>query len=177
MKRNRLIMAALGAAVATAVVAAPAHAYFSATTQSLGGVQIHVKPDTTITEEDVVNGRKVVTITNLSTSTAPVMVRARYFAPNDVTVTAELEGSGWSDGGDGYFYYDKVLPVGESANPFVLNVVDITASEAIADPDDPTKIDMDRIGDNFNVIVVYEATNVIDYSGSAPVGTFGRNGS
>lgn len=35
-------------------------------------------------------------------------------APSDITLSYQPEDSGWTDGGDGFWYYDQILPAGET---------------------------------------------------------------
>lgn len=80
---------------------------------------------------------KVVSLTNPSTSTGPVWIRARVLvssgtaAVNFVTAAPETKaentiyvviGSGWTDGGDGYYYYNKLVAVNETTAPLVNGV-------------------------------------------------------
>ena len=160
MKKRIWIPALLALALVLAMGIAPTWAYFTATTSALGGLTITIGPSTDI-EEEVQIGVKHVVI-SADEDSEPVYVRARaYWGDSAGTVTygdIELDQQGtvgWSDdtnwtaGGDGWYYYGPILNGGESADEFLVSISRIRESK-----DD--LID----GENFSVVVVYEATPV-----------------
>lgn len=144
MKRKAIIAVALGAVLALGLSVGPAMAYFTDSTMASGGLVVNVKPDTDITEEFDSNGKHI-TITNSENATCAVFVRARAFASLDVTYS----GSGWHQGvaanGEDpeWWYYDTELAPNSSTS---------TLDAKITFPADA------EVGDNYNVVVVYEST-------------------
>ena len=153
MKRTKILLASLIAAVILCAGIAPAYGYFTANTQSSGTLEI--KPIDTNMREKVVSGVKEITIFN-NPGGAPVYVRARGFSGDDSANLSYSAGEGWVDGGDGWWYYEPVLnPKNEAAKetgettPLDVNISKVIPAEA-------------KPGDNFNVAVVYEAVLPID---------------
>lgn len=129
-----------------ATMVGPAYAYFTTYVAAEGGFQLKFGTTTTITET-FENWTKHVTITN--TGENPCFVRVAVFGPEGYPL--EIVGEGWSDGGDGYWYYNGVLEAGAATS--VLDVK-ITVSEENADTD-------------FSVVVVHESTVVSNADGTA----------
>jgi hypothetical protein len=129
----------LGVSVGTAM------AYFTTYATAKGGVPVTLGAETTIHEE-YDDWTKTVSIEN--TGEVPVFVRAQVIAGSQITIT--VEGTGWSKGSDGYWYYSEALPVGgKTAN--------LVAS-----------IDKGDVESSFNVVVVQECTPVMyDANGKA----------
>ena len=128
----------LGVLIPTVVP--PVMAYFTTYTRAKGGYTIHLTGVTTI-DEEFQNWEKTVTITNKEGK--DVFVRARGYAGSQFTLT--YSGEGWSDGGDGWWYYGPALSAGKTANPLVIAISNLPEAEE---------------GDSFNVAVVYESTLV-----------------
>jgi hypothetical protein len=130
----------LGVSVGTAM------AYFTTYATAKGGVPVTLGAKTTIHEE-YDDWTKTVSIEN--TGEVPVFVRAKLIAGSQITVT--VEGTGWSQGKDGYWYYKEALPVGGKTQNLVASIekdADMTSS--------------------FNVVVVQECTPVMyDANGNA----------
>lgn len=118
-----------------------AMAYFTTYVTAQGGYELTLGDEGQI-EEDVKDMTKIVSIKNTGTQPEYVRVKVFYGSATGVTVTYEA-GDGWTKGDDDYWYYDKVLAVGESTS--VLNVK-ITADETVTP--------------EFNVVVVQECTSV-----------------
>jgi hypothetical protein len=129
----------LGVSVGTAM------AYFTTYATAKGGVPVTLGAETTIHEE-YGDWEKTISIEN--TGEVPVFVRAQVIAGSQITVT--VEGTDWSFGDDGYWYYSEALPVGgKTAN--------LVAS-----------IDKGDVESSFNVVVVQECTPVMyDANGKA----------
>jgi hypothetical protein len=130
----------LGVSVGTAM------AYFTTYATAKGGVPVTLGAETTIHEE-YDNWKKTISIEN--TGEVPVFVRAQVIAGSQFTITAE--GTGWSQGKDGYWYYSEALPVGGTTANLVAS---IAKSEDVES--------------SFNVVVVQECTPVMyDANGKA----------
>lgn len=154
MKSKTIRLAVLGAAAAVAIAGAhvaPSWAYFTANSEAEGGLTIQVEPTTSI-DETVEGGAKHVTISNSANSAVPVFVRARVFANAEYLANGTPSGEGWTRGSDGYWYYTSPVEPGATTNELLVQV---------AWPDfDGEGEAVDHTGENFNIIVVYEATPV-----------------
>ena len=141
MKNIKLkVLAFIAAGCVLAAGVGTAFAYFTDSTKAEGLYQIHLAPSTIITEPEVAAGVKHLVITN--TGESPVYVRATAFAGDNVTIS--YSGEGWSQDGN-YMVYDTILNGAEEANELLVNF----------------SYDLEpEIGDQYNVIVVYEATPV-----------------
>ncbi len=151
MKKSKWILPALLAASLVIAASIPsAMAYFTTYTEASGVLPLDLGNETTIEEPTVTDWTKHVVVTN--TGDADVFIRARAFAASAYKLT--YSGTGWSDGGDGYWYYaDPIAPAGE------------TQELLIAIGDIPTEV---AEGDEFNVAVVYESVPVrYDENGAA----------
>ena len=156
MKRKMLLTASLAVALVLGASIVPAGAYFTDTSEANGGVTVTMTPSTDI-HEWVEQGVKHVVISNDKEATSAVYVRAGVFASVDVNIS----GNGWtgpSNDADwvgpkdyGWFYYDQILQPGDS-----------TDNELTVDTELRKKAEQKPEKDeNFNVIVMYEATPVL----------------
>ena len=145
-KKNKLIFFICLAFVL--LVSVPSvFAYFSTFTETKGSKKIVIQNSTYLTEE-VDSWTKRITI-KADSGSDPVYVRAKVFKPDEISVV--ISGDGWSDGDDGYYYYGQAIDGKDGGNfnneTSVLNVL----------------IEKDKLpvgvkeGDNFHIIVVYEA--------------------
>ena len=124
-----------------------AMAYFTTYSSAKGSVQMHMGFTETIPHEDVDSKGKHITIEN--TGDYDCFVRVRAFAPSEIALTYQSEDFGWTDGGDGFWYYDEILPAGEMTKT-KLNV-SYTFPKA-EDEDSP---------ESFNIVVIQECTPVL----------------
>ena len=145
MKRKSFLLTALAAGLILSSLVSPAYGYFTANTQAEGGLVI--EPIETHPEEKIVAGEKQVTIHN-EEKAAPVYVRARGFSGDDSDLSYSAE-SGWTDGNDGWWYYDPILEAGTQTSVLIANISKVIPAEA-------------EVGDNFNIVVVYEAIRAMD---------------
>ena len=107
MKKNRMLLLALAALLILTASVGSALAYFTCFTLKGGERPITVKPTTTITEEFDSWTKRV----SISNTGAPCFVRATAYIGEDLTIT--FSGENWRDGGDGYWYYEKILGTNE----------------------------------------------------------------
>lgn len=142
MKRRNILLAALAMTLVLSMSIGPAFAYFTTSTSANGSFAIDVKSTTDITEQ-FDSWTKHVAVTN-DEGSEPVYVRARAFADSDHALT--YSGTGWTAGTDGWYYYSAILEGGQSTGELLVAIGGI--------PENPED------GDNFNVVVVYEATPV-----------------
>ena len=160
MKKKSAIVAALGLSAALLVGGmqiGSAWSYFTDSSSASGGIRIKVGPDTDITEDFDENGKHV-QIINEQVS-VPVFVRVKVFANAKYLAEGGIAGQDWYDGGDGWWYYGRVV---DPYNPDAERV----PVHGITDPLDIKIVypvaDLQKEGElpteNFNVIVYYEAT-------------------
>ena len=125
-----------------------ASAYFSDHEAAQGAATIQLGGQTEITEgwED---GIKHVSIENIGET--EVIVRVAIYGPNtdDAKLTVAATGD-WVDGGDGYYYYKKILQPGKSGKPGdATPLKDLTAKVVFKQGTD--------LGDNFDIVVMQES--------------------
>lgn len=152
--------AAVSLAVATTAIA-PSYAYFTDQSSATGGLVIG-RPTTDIKEYFDHRGKQVVISNN--EDSVPVFVRARVYAFEPYLDT--IEGNSWRyNSEDDWYYYQKVLEPGqetsyESGDALNVKIKFRTRTE-IYNPDGSVDVDeVDTTGENFNVVVVYEAVPV-----------------
>lgn len=103
-------MAAAALALTGTLAVGSAMAYFTTYTTAGGGVTMNMGFTETIPNETVDKDGKHVTITN--TGDYDCFVRVTAFAPMKLTYTTP--NGGWKAKDDGYWYYEGVLPAGET---------------------------------------------------------------
>ncbi|MCF0130212.1 MAG: hypothetical protein HUJ71_00720 [Pseudobutyrivibrio sp.] len=130
-----------------------ANAYFTTYVTARGGYELSWWHEEDIKEE-FGNWNKTVTISSKEGS-IPVFVRARAFAGSDHQLTYD-GGSGWTAGTDGYYYYNDALYSGQTTTGLIVGIPD-------------TKLKTPRLGDNFNVSVVYETIPAEFDDNGAPI--------
>ena len=143
MKRRHFLLAAIAAVLVFSAGIGGTWAYFSTTMRAVGSVPIDIGTSTEIEEPDVINWVKHVIIRNEENS-QPVFVRVQAFAGSQYTLT--YSGEGWTDGGDGWWYWDEPLAADSSTGELLVAIGNVPADV--------------QVGDNFNVAVVYESTPV-----------------
>lgn len=114
-----------------------AMAYFTTYVTASGGYPVTLGYETEI-EEEVSDMTKRIVISN--TGESDCYVRVKVFSGSQFEISFSSE-AGWSQADDGYWYYDGVLPVGNSTSELLA---------AIAVPEGCT--------DTFNIVVVQECT-------------------
>lgn len=118
-----------------------AMAYFTTYVTAKGGYELTLSDEGEI-EEKVADMTKSISLKN--TGEQPEYVRVKVFFGSQTGVSVEYSAeSGWSQGDDGYWYYDEVLPVGGSTS---ILKVKLTADESVVP--------------SFNVVVIQECTSV-----------------
>lgn len=143
---------AIALALVAGASAGSARAYFTTFATAKGGHRITVDTESQITEQ-FSDWTKRIQLGN--TGTAECYVRARAFAGSAYKL--EYTGSaGWRDGGDGYWYYDEILPVGGSTG--TLNVKITLPTVTVEDPALETP---PPHTEDFNVVVIQECTAVL----------------
>ena len=162
MKKKNIILTILAVVMVLGLSLKGAMAYFTTYVSAAGGMPIHLGHRTTI-DEEVDNLKKTVTIT-ITEGPDEVYVRAKAFYPTNLPGMEvhydngePKDGGTWSDGGDGWWYYD--IPLNSETRPSARQfIVDIQYTI-------PEGVTIEK-GDNFNVVVVYEATAAVDEHGN-----------
>ena len=143
MKRTKkTILAVLAAALLASATVSTTVAYFSTYAETEGGMTISYWHQEEITE-DASDLAKDITIT-ADKDSAAVYVRARAYTGSEYTISCS--GAGWTDGGDGWWYYSEPIADGASTGALHAEISNI-----------PAEAD---IGDGINISVVYESTLV-----------------
>ncbi len=149
MKNRWLAITAASLVLICTVAVKPAIAYFTDTISAEIKRPV-ILGDSKLPEidEDVENMIKKITIQN--TGEYDILVRAKAIFPSTVTISME-ESTGWSAAEDGYYYYDEILIPGQASEKLNLKI------EHTGD-------------DDFNVIIVQEATKVLYTEEGTPYG-------
>lgn len=141
LKKTRVLLVTAAAVLALAAGAQSALAYFTTYATAKGGYTIHLGEKTSI-EEQFANWTKKVEIAN--TGSQPCYVRVKVFCGAPYTDVLTFSGEGWTEGEDGYWYYNAIVPAGGKSSELDVAIGNTPVGEAEA----------------FNVIVVQEATAV-----------------
>lgn len=152
MKKKGCLAAAAALILCTGPAVGQAMAYFTAFAEAEGSVQIHMGFADTTLEDDVQNWVKHVAVTN--NGEYPCYVRVRAFAGEGYREMLEYRsGAGrWTDGQDGYWYYDGVFaPGARTEDEFLVKLKKDQLATSTGE-------DGEAI---FNVIVVQECTAVL----------------
>ncbi len=161
MNKRKLAPAALALLLALTAAVPPALAYFTASVRADGGRQLRFGSNTDITEE-FANWTKHATI-SAEPYTEPSYVRARAFSAYETTISGE----GWTDGGDGWFYYaTPVANLGEGAEQPAGTVAATGPLDIVITVPDVQK---GEVPDGFDMPVVYESTPVRYNADGTPV--------
>ena len=142
MKKNKLLLTALAVILAMGVMVAPALAYFTAHTEAAGGIALDLGHQTTI-DEDFYDWGKLVTVTNEGPESCYVRVQA--FSSGRLEVSPS---GAWTDGGDGWWYYNDVVDAGESTTVLDVAIKDKSEKELVN-------------GQIVDVAIVYESMKVV----------------
>lgn len=144
MKKIRYFLAFSALAGVMTAGLGKAWAYFTTYAQAQGSIAIELGDETEI-EERFSGWVKHVTVTSEEGS-EPVYIRAKAFSGGRYSLT--YSGDGWSEGTDGYLYYDEMVPGGGKTAELSVSIGNI--------PEEDLKDNL-----TFNVIVVYESTPVM----------------
>ena len=142
LHKKPLIMATAALALTGTLAVGSAMAYFTTYTTAGGGVTMNMGFTETIPNETVDKDGKHVTITN--TGDYDCFVRVTAFAPMKLTYTTP--NGGWKAKDDGYWYYEGVLPAGETTP-------ELNISYTFPSGDDKPE--------EFNIVVIQECTPVL----------------
>lgn len=139
LKKTRVLLVTAAAVLTLAAGAQTALAYFTTYATAKGGYTIRLG-ETTSLEENFANWTKKIQVSN--TGSLPCYVRVKAFCGSNYTLT--FAGDGWTQGSDGYWYYNAIVPAGGASGELDIAIGNTPVGEAEA----------------FNVIVVQEAAAV-----------------
>ena len=143
VKRRNIFLLVVALVLVLSMTVGLTMAYFSDSTEAEGGIPVTLGGQTTIIEKQN-DDNKVIQIKN--TGETDVVVRVAVYGPTEISYS----GDGWTNGGDGYYYYDSILPAGG------------TSSKLTAKWDVP-----EDLGDDYAVVVIQESDQAVyDASGS-----------
>lgn len=157
MNKRKIVLLLLTLALIASASIQPAIAYFTTYVRARGGYPVSIG-DTTTIEESFSDWTKRVTIRNKAGS-EPVYIRAKaIYTPLAEGTALTISGEGWSDGGDGYWYYGSkaaptILP-GDATLTEAQRATSVLNVKIEKIPQEPKK------GDTFSVTVIYESTPV-----------------
>ena len=150
LKKPFLMMAVTALVLVGTLKVGGAMAYFTTYSTASGSVQMNMGFTQTIPHEEVDSRGKHVSVEN--TGDYDCFVRVRAFAPVELSYNAP--DGGWTDGGDGYWYYNDVLQAGQTTEK-ELNITYKFPSG-------------DQKPEEFNVVVIQECTPILyDEDGNA----------
>lgn len=159
MNKKTLLLCAFAVVLAGSLSVRSAMAYFTTYVTAKGGYTLSFDTTTTIEEEQVVNRVKQVQVKN--TGENPCYVRVRYFAGTELFDLVPTQTDGWTQGTDGYWYYNSILqPAGDPDG------ADVTASLGMQVAAKDSTKDMFAIEGNysyvydFDVVVIQECVPV-----------------
>ena len=147
MKRKHLILALLAIVLVLGAAIGPAMAYFSTYTTASGRVPIELGDETEI-EERWLDWTKQIAITNQKGQ--PVFVRARAYSGMTYPATTDATEDWYRDGD--WWYYRYPVAAGDTATGLSVHVNKVPAG--MGEGYEPA------IGENFNVVIIYESTPV-----------------
>lgn len=144
-RKKSLCLAGAALLLAGSVTAGSAMAYFTTNATASGGGQVSL--GFTQTEPNETFGERSKHITVANTGERDCFVRVKIFAGEKYQSGLQIEGSGWTLGEDGYYYYENVVAPGTS-----------TSDELVATIPEELLATIDT---DFNLIVVQESTSVL----------------
>lgn len=155
--KKTFFMSAAALGMLAALTVESTMAYFT-TYVSAGGSQVVNLEARTELDEDVSEMTKHIVLRNTS-DRGDCFVRVRVFYGAEISVImTDVEGNGdWYDGGDGYWYYRPILPVGGQTAQLDAFIDTTGLVKPGVDSDTATEY----IKDKFNVVVVQECTPVL----------------
>lgn len=142
--KKKMLLAALALALVATLGVGSAMAYFTTYSTASGTVEMNMGFTETIPDETLDQNGKHVTIRNVGDYDC--FIRVKAFAPFELTYVAP--NNDWTDGGDGYWYYNPVLVAGG------------TSSELNVSFEYPVNTE-EETTEEFNVVVVQEYTPVV----------------
>ncbi len=157
--KKTLLMSAAALGLLAGLTIDSSLAYFTTYVAAGGSQTVNLEAKTEI-YENVEGMTKQIVLKNTSDK-GDCFVRARIFHGAGITVQiTDVEGKGdWYDGGDGYWYYRPILPMGQKTSRLDAFINTTGIEKPGIDPGDGDAA-AGYIKDRFNVIVVQECTPV-----------------
>ena len=145
-KKMKICLSAVTFVLVMSVMIGTAMAYFTTYVEAEGGVTIDLGFTNTEINEEVVNGRKQITLENTSDYDCYVRLKALTGdAHKEGIAYSEPSGAGlWTPGADGYYYYGEILEAGGKTSQIDVSFVLPQENQT-----------------NFNVIIIQECTPVL----------------
>lgn len=153
MKTRWLYLVAAIAIILSAYAVKPAVAYFTDSTTAEGMIELRIGDTVPEIEEEVKEMTKKITVKN--TGDYDIFVRVKAIYPTQTCNISFTSTAGWTEGNDGYYYYNSPVAVGESTpatSPLTLKITRTVAEEG-----------------RFNVIIIQEATKVLYNEAGEPM--------
>ena len=146
LSKRTICLAAAAVALTGTLAVGSAYAYFTTYSEAKGNVVFELGETRTEPHEEVIGGKKIVSIEN--TGDYDCYIRVKAYAGNNYNLSYADGGSGkWYDGGDGYWYYKDILEAGSTSETVLVNI----PKELLEDITDEKDL---------NVIVIQECTPV-----------------
>ena len=153
--KKKIYLAAAALVLVAALGIGSAMAYFTTYVLADGGVEVSMGSTVTIPQEKVENGQKIIQVKN--EGDYECWVRIKVFAGSERKFEELYEGTKWTPGEDGYYYYSDIVPAKGLTEELKVIIFDLTKQDADPETDEA-----------FNVIVVQECTPVLyDENGNA----------
>ena len=148
--KKTICLAAAAFVLAGSLTVGSELAYFTAFDEAAGEIVLDLGFTETIPNEEVVDGKKEITLTN--TGDYDCYVRLKALAGDKYKDSLVYAGdSKWAPGAEGYYYYSDIVPAGGTTSQ-----IDVSFAFPTEEPDD------------FNVIIIQECTPVLyDEDGNA----------
>lgn len=160
MRKKAMLLAILAVILVLGASVAPAWGYFTDWTEANGGLEVKLTPEPTV-HEWYAKSTKHVTVGNAADATTPVFARARVLS----SLPVEVAGEGWagpvadSSGIEWYYFGASETDLTEIAPGASSGDLEVTITfprlKSETQPDGTA-----AYGDQYNVIVYYEATAV-----------------
>ena len=161
-KKNLKYLILLTVLLTALAAARPVLAYFTGSVLAEGGRPVRIRttdtPHEDFSDKDWIKRLTVKNTGSVEDGDAAIFVRARAFAGE--TFPLHYSGSGWTDGGDGWWYFDTPVEPGRTTTEFCVEITGIPEDDAEAQ--------------DFNVAVVYESTPALYRSDGTAYADFSR---
>lgn len=151
LNKRPVILAAAALGLTATLTVGSAMAYFTTYSEAKGSVELNIGFTETEINETVDGEGKHIVISNIGDYDC--FVRVRAFSTLELGYAASGD---WRDGGDGYWYYDSVLPSGGSTEELLVTF------------EYPKNTEQDKV-EEFNIIVIQECTPVVYDENGSPI--------
>ena len=155
LHKKPLVLAAAAIALTGSLTVGSAMAYFTTYATAGGGVKMNMGFTTTVPDEKIdEKGKHVTCLPSTIRCQIRQCHRRKCFDSDETIIIAFIDDGGWQAGDDGYWYYESVLPAGETTKQ------ELNISYQFPSGDEKAS--------EFNVVVIQECTPVLfDANGNA----------